>query len=87
MKRYDLTTAGLPDADLVIRTSGERRLTGFLLWQSADATIHFDDRLWPDSTPPHSSRPLLGTPPDAHVRPLSCFHCPAIAPSFSRHRH
>ncbi|MGI5337754.1 undecaprenyl diphosphate synthase family protein [Streptomyces sp. CA-181903] len=43
-----LTTAGLVDPDLVIRTSGERRLSGFLLWQSADATIHFDDRLWPD---------------------------------------
>ncbi|NUL25959.1 polyprenyl diphosphate synthase [Streptomyces lunaelactis] len=43
-----LTTAGLPDPDLIIRTSGERRLSGFLLWQSADATIHFDDRLWPD---------------------------------------
>ncbi|WP_051853210.1 polyprenyl diphosphate synthase [Streptomyces sp. NRRL S-146] len=43
-----LTTAGLSDPDLVIRTSGERRLSGFLLWQAADATIHFDDRLWPE---------------------------------------
>ncbi|MFE9993454.1 polyprenyl diphosphate synthase [Streptomyces avermitilis] len=43
-----LSTAGLPDLDLVIRTSGERRLSGFLLWQAADSTLHFDDRLWPD---------------------------------------
>lgn len=43
-----LSTAGLPDSDLIIRTSGERRLSGFLLWQAADSTLHFDDRLWPD---------------------------------------
>ncbi|PAZ12323.1 di-trans,poly-cis-decaprenylcistransferase [Streptomyces sp. SA15] len=43
-----LSTAGLPDPDLIIRTSGERRLSGFLLWQAADSTLHFDDRLWPD---------------------------------------
>ncbi|MGX1907711.1 polyprenyl diphosphate synthase [Streptomyces phaeochromogenes] len=43
-----LCTAGLPDPELIIRTSGERRLSGFLLWQAADSTLHFDDRLWPD---------------------------------------
>ncbi|MFK0294278.1 polyprenyl diphosphate synthase [Streptomyces sp. NPDC090442] len=43
-----LSTAGLPNPDLIVRTSGERRLSGFLLWQAADATLHFDDRLWPD---------------------------------------
>lgn len=43
-----LTTAGLPDPDLIVRTSGERRLSGFLLWQATDATLHFDDRWWPD---------------------------------------
>ena len=43
-----LATAGQPDPDLVVRTSGERRLSGFLLWQSADATLHFDDRMWPE---------------------------------------
>ncbi|MFF7169748.1 polyprenyl diphosphate synthase [Streptomyces pseudovenezuelae] len=47
IERY-LTTAGLPDPDLIIRTSGERRLSGFLLWQACDATLHFDDRWWPD---------------------------------------
>ncbi|WP_399554043.1 polyprenyl diphosphate synthase [Streptomyces anulatus] len=43
-----LSTAGLPELDLVVRTSGERRLSGFLLYQAADATMHFDDRLWPE---------------------------------------
>jgi undecaprenyl diphosphate synthase len=43
-----LTTAGLPDPDLIIRTSGERRLSGFLLWQTTDSTLHFDERWWPD---------------------------------------
>jgi undecaprenyl diphosphate synthase len=47
IERY-LTTASLPDPDLIIRTSGERRLSGFLLWQACDATLHFDDRRWPD---------------------------------------
>ncbi|MCX5182571.1 polyprenyl diphosphate synthase [Streptomyces sp. NBC_00268] len=47
IERY-LTTAGLPDPDLIIRTSGERRLSGFLLWQATDSTLHFDDRWWPD---------------------------------------
>jgi undecaprenyl diphosphate synthase len=43
-----LYTAGLPDPDLVIRTGGERRLSNFLLWQSAYAELYFSDRLWPD---------------------------------------
>jgi undecaprenyl diphosphate synthase len=38
----------LPDPDLVIRTSGEKRLSNFLLWQSAYAELVFDDTLWPD---------------------------------------
>jgi undecaprenyl diphosphate synthase len=36
------------DADLVIRTSGERRLSNFLLWQSAYSELYFSDSLWPD---------------------------------------
>jgi undecaprenyl diphosphate synthase len=36
------------DADLIIRTSGERRLSNFLLWQSAYAELYFSDALWPD---------------------------------------
>jgi undecaprenyl diphosphate synthase len=43
-----LDTAGLPPLDLLIRTSGEQRLSNFLLWQSAYAELLFVDTLWPD---------------------------------------
>lgn len=43
-----LETAGMPDPDLVIRTSGEKRLSNFLLWQAAYAEFIFVDTLWPD---------------------------------------
>jgi short-chain Z-isoprenyl diphosphate synthase len=43
-----LYTAGLPDLDLVIRTSGEIRLSGFLLWQSARSEFNFSDVNWPE---------------------------------------
>jgi short-chain Z-isoprenyl diphosphate synthase len=43
-----LYTRGQPDPDLVIRTSGEQRLSGFLLWQTAHAEFYFCDALWPD---------------------------------------
>lgn len=43
-----LYTRGLPELDLVIRTSGERRISNFLLWQSAYAELVFTDTLWPD---------------------------------------
>ncbi len=42
-----LYTAGLPDPDLIIRTSGEERLSGFLLWQSAYSELYFCDTYWP----------------------------------------
>jgi short-chain Z-isoprenyl diphosphate synthase len=42
-----LYTAGLPDPDLIIRTSGEIRMSGFLLWQSAHSEFYFTDVLWP----------------------------------------
>ncbi|MFX1598781.1 MAG: polyprenyl diphosphate synthase [Promethearchaeota archaeon] len=42
-----LYTAGLPDPDLIIRTSGEERLSGFLLWQSAYSELYFCDVYWP----------------------------------------
>ena len=45
-----LYTAGIPDPDLVIRSSGEQRLSNFLLWQSAYAEMVFVDTLWPDFT-------------------------------------
>ncbi|TNE43704.1 MAG: di-trans,poly-cis-decaprenylcistransferase [Deltaproteobacteria bacterium] len=41
-------TSGLPEPDLIIRTSGELRLSGFLLWQSAYSEYYFTDVLWPD---------------------------------------
>ncbi len=43
-----LDTAGLPDPDFLIRTSGEERLSNFLLWQAAYAEFHFSPVLWPD---------------------------------------
>jgi undecaprenyl diphosphate synthase len=46
-----LDTAGLPPLDLLIRTSGEVRLSNFLLWQSAYAELYFTDTLWPDFKP------------------------------------
>ena len=43
-----LYTAGQPDPDLIIRTSGEQRLSGFLMWQSAHSEFYFHEALWPD---------------------------------------
>jgi undecaprenyl diphosphate synthase len=43
-----LYTSGLPELDLVIRTSGEMRLSNFLLWQAAYAEIYVTETLWPD---------------------------------------
>ena len=43
-----LDTAGLPDPDLMIRTSGELRLSNFLLWQMAYTEFYFTDVAWPD---------------------------------------
>jgi len=43
-----LFTAGLPDPDLIIRTSGERRISNFLLWQAAYSEFVFFDKFWPD---------------------------------------
>jgi len=43
-----LYTAGQPDPDLIIRTSGEQRLSGFLMWQSAHSEFYFCEALWPD---------------------------------------
>jgi len=47
----ELDTAGDPPVDLVIRTSGDQRLSNFLLWQSAYAEFYFTDVNWPDFTP------------------------------------
>jgi len=45
-----LYTNDMPDADLVIRTSGEQRISNFLLWQAAYAELYFTEVLWPDFT-------------------------------------
>ena len=47
IKRF-LYTAGQPDLDLVVRTAGEKRLSNFMLWQSAHATIYASKVYWPD---------------------------------------
>ena len=54
----ELDTAGLPPLDLLIRTSGEERLSNFLLWQAAYAELWFTDVLWPDFTPQHLEQAL-----------------------------
>ena len=44
----ELFTAGQPDPDLIVRTSGEMRLSNFLTWQSVYSELYFTDVLWPD---------------------------------------
>jgi undecaprenyl diphosphate synthase len=53
-----LATAEMPDPDLIIRTSGERRLSNFLLWQAAYAELVFQDVLWPDFGAEHFAAAL-----------------------------
>ena len=53
-----LATAGIPDPDLIIRTSGEQRLSNFLLWQAAYAELVFLDVLWPDFSSEHFAAAL-----------------------------
>jgi undecaprenyl diphosphate synthase len=48
-----LNTAGIPDPDLLIRTSGEMRISNFFLWQSAYTEIYFTETLWPDFREAH----------------------------------
>ncbi len=54
----ELDTAGMPPLDLLIRTSGEVRLSNFLLWQAAYAEMWFTDVLWPDFTTEHLAEAL-----------------------------
>ena len=53
-----LYTAGQPDPDLIIRPSGEYRLSNFLIWQAAYAEFYYDDVLWPDFTPADLDRAI-----------------------------
>jgi undecaprenyl diphosphate synthase len=54
-----LFTHGMPDPDLLIRTSGEQRISNFLLWQSAYAELVFISTLWPDFDKPDLERALI----------------------------
>ncbi|MBT3920913.1 MAG: di-trans,poly-cis-decaprenylcistransferase, partial [Flavobacteriaceae bacterium] len=54
-----LYTQDLPDVDLLIRTSGEQRISNFLLWQLAYAELYFTDVLWPDYTKNHLFEAIL----------------------------
>jgi undecaprenyl diphosphate synthase len=53
-----LSTAGMPDPDLLIRTSGEQRISNFLLWQSAYTEFVFEDVLWPDFDRSHLEKAI-----------------------------
>lgn len=53
-----LWTAGLPELDLLVRTSGERRISNFLLWQCAYAELAFCDEMWPDFRGPQLLRTI-----------------------------
>lgn len=53
-----LQTAGVPDPDLLIRTSGEQRISNFLLWQCAYSEMVFTDTLWPDFGKKHLERAM-----------------------------
>jgi undecaprenyl diphosphate synthase len=53
-----LSTAGIPDPDVIIRTSGEQRLSNFLMWQAAYAELIFLDVLWPDFDATHFAAAL-----------------------------
>lgn len=53
-----LDTVGLPDPDLLIRTSGEMRISNFLLWQMAYAELYFTEALWPDFSREHLQKAI-----------------------------
>ncbi len=55
----NLYTAGFPDVDLLIRPSGEIRLSNYLIWQCAYAEFYFTDVLWPDFTPKELDKALI----------------------------
>ena len=54
----NLYTYGIPDPDLIIRPSGEYRLSNYLIWQSAYSEYWFSDILWPDFTPRHLEKAI-----------------------------
>lgn len=54
-----MDTKGIPDPELLIRTSGEQRISNFLLWQSAYTELYFTDVLWPDFRKSHLNEAIL----------------------------
>ncbi|ACI21191.1 isoprenyl transferase [Thermodesulfovibrio yellowstonii] len=54
-----LDTAGIPEPDLIIRTSGEQRISNFLVWQSAYSEFYFSQTLWPDFTEEEFTEAIL----------------------------
>lgn len=54
-----LDTAGVPEPDLIIRTSGEQRISNFLIWQSAYSEFYFTQTLWPDFTEEEFTEAIL----------------------------
>jgi undecaprenyl diphosphate synthase len=54
-----LTTAGMPDPELLIRTSGEQRISNFMLWQIAYTELYFPDVLWPDFRKKHFQEAII----------------------------
>mgnify|MGYP000373258710 CR=1 FL=1 len=54
-----LQTAGMPDPDLMIRTSGEMRISNFLLWQIAYAELYFTPLFWPDFRKEHLHQAII----------------------------
>jgi|OpeIllAssembly_1097287.scaffolds.fasta_scaffold87388_2 undecaprenyl diphosphate synthase len=80
-----LYTAGLPDPDLLIRTSGEMRISNFLLWQIAYAEIHVTPVLWPDFRGRHFLEAIADFQKRERrygdVRPPEPTDTPALAPS------
>ena len=57
ISRY-LDTAGVPDPDLIIRTSSKKRLSNFLLWQSSYSELYFSDLLWPEFDKPELNKAI-----------------------------
>ena len=76
----------MPDPDLVIRTSGETRISNFLLWQAAYAEYEFTTTLWPDFTPEHLAAILdrFGAARTALRRGHAHDRCRTAAPTLGR---
>ena len=59
IEKDKINKKGIPDVDLVIRPSGEQRLSNYLIWQCAYAEYYFTDVLWPDFTPDELNKALI----------------------------